>query len=51
MDNPAPDTPILELHKVDKRFLGTHALKQVDLSFATAKSTPSWARTARESPR
>ncbi|WP_419760185.1 sugar ABC transporter ATP-binding protein [Acidisoma sp.] len=33
MDNLAPDTPILELRQVDKRFLGTHALKQVDLTF------------------
>ncbi|WP_284944931.1 sugar ABC transporter ATP-binding protein [Acidisoma cladoniae] len=33
MDAPAPSTPILELRQVDKRFVGTHALKQVDLSF------------------
>lgn len=33
MDSPAPDTPILELRQVDKRFLGTHALKHVDLAF------------------
>jgi ribose transport system ATP-binding protein len=33
VDSPAPDTPILELRQVDKRFLGTHALKQVDLAF------------------
>ncbi len=37
MDNPAPDTPIMELRQVDKRFLGTHALKQVDLSFAAGE--------------
>ena len=33
MDSLAPETPILELRQVDKRFLGTHALKQVDLAF------------------
>jgi ribose transport system ATP-binding protein len=33
VDSLAPDTPILELRQVDKRFLGTHALKQVDLAF------------------
>jgi ribose transport system ATP-binding protein len=33
VDSLAPDTPILELRQVDKRFLGTHALKQVDLTF------------------
>jgi ribose transport system ATP-binding protein len=37
VDNPAPDTPILELRQVDKRFLGTHALKQVDLAFRTGE--------------
>lgn len=37
MDSPAPDTPILELRQVDKRFLGTHALKQVDLAFRTGE--------------
>ena len=33
MDSLAPELPILELRQVDKRFLGTHALKQVDLAF------------------
>jgi ribose transport system ATP-binding protein len=33
VDRLAPETPILELRQVDKRFLGTHALKQVDLAF------------------
>jgi ribose transport system ATP-binding protein len=33
VDSLAPEIPILELRQVDKRFLGTHALKQVDLAF------------------
>jgi ribose transport system ATP-binding protein len=33
VDSLAPETPILELRALDKRFLGTHALKQVDLAF------------------
>ncbi|MEQ8697102.1 MAG: sugar ABC transporter ATP-binding protein [Bauldia litoralis] len=31
--NPNHVTPLLELRSLDKRFIGTHALKQVDLSF------------------
>jgi ribose transport system ATP-binding protein len=37
VDSLAPELPILELRQVDKRFLGTHALKQVDLAFRTGE--------------
>ncbi len=45
------EMPVLSMKKITKVFPGVKALSAVDFRLFRARSTPSWARTARENRR